>query len=388
MVYFKDGRAVLTILELIFLIVLSFTLEFNYLIADRAGMIYAVILLIDLVSFKYEYHSLNKAWRCAYKINAILQIIIQPIIFVILFRIFLSHFILNDAVFNLILKTSLLLLAYFLSEWSLIKNRIQVFKGTIAQLIVIFLICLGNNQAISFIVHDVNLDLTGMIVIHFINLVMLILLTGKAMVSWKFKVPGWKLNPNVRWWALGILCLPLLILNMSSWGSIEALFVKINLLAFLVLIVQVIFEEWLFRFVSIDLITYAFKKKCLRDTVYTMIISGLLFGFMHFGNLNDNSSLSAVFFQVSYASLLGIILAGIYFYSGTIWLPIILHFVCDFLGGAVSTFSSKKTSAALNTQACQVIWIDGILVVFVLFALWHIAVKGQAAIEETISKMK
>ena len=72
-------------------------------------------------------------------------------------------------------------------------------------------------------------------------------------------------------------------------------------------------------------------KNIFRDTGKGAVISGILFGIMHLINLRVAEPMD-VAVQAINAAAAGIMLADIYYYTGTLWTSIILHAAVDFGG--------------------------------------------------------
>lgn len=63
---------------------------------------------------------------------------------------------------------------------------------------------------------------------------------------------------------------------------------------------------------------------------YSIIVSGLIFGLMHFGNMLSGQALVQTVTQVLNASVIGIVFGVIYYKTKNIWSVIILHALWDF----------------------------------------------------------
>lgn len=63
---------------------------------------------------------------------------------------------------------------------------------------------------------------------------------------------------------------------------------------------------------------------------WTILLSAVVFGLMHLSNFGWQK-LDATISQVTYAWAFGLVLAAVYLYTGQLWLPMIFHFLNDFL---------------------------------------------------------
>ncbi len=98
---------------------------------------------------------------------------------------------------------------------------------------------------------------------------------------------------------------------------------------------------------------------------YSIIISGAIFGLMHFGNIFAGQAVSTTITQVITATGTGIIFGLIYYKTKNIWSVIILHGLWDFslfLGDAVTVTSTTEI-------------INGFSVIGILFAVLMICAE-------------
>lgn len=100
-------------------------------------------------------------------------------------------------------------------------------------------------------------------------------------------------------------------------------------------------EEFVFRGVIAALFLKKFGtgKKGVWKAV---AVSGLLFGLAHVSNILE-ASLEGVFVQVIIASMLGMLLAAIYFRSGCIWVTVFLHALIDVAAGITTGLYGNET---------------------------------------------
>ena len=120
-----------------------------------------------------------------------------------------------------------------------------------------------------------------------------------------------------------------------------------DLFAFLVVAVG---EEVLFRGIVFRMIDDQW------GTAVSLIASALIFGFVHIGN--DNAT---VWSSLAIAIEAGLLLAAAYKWSGTLWLPIGIHWSWNYFQGPVFGFavSGSGTSSVINPVIQGSDWLTG-----------------------------
>lgn len=383
----------MTLVEILILVFYMFQghqTQPNYWVFERreVQVAFIIVLLLGLILQKFEV--LNNCLMNLKKVNAELQILIRPLIVIMIIYWPLNTLLAKLQSFSV--EAYVLEIIGFVSAWLLITKQFQIAETPLARFFMIILVALGNDVMFAFVINYSCTGITERTMLKIINMGVLIILTGRAMKKWNFCLPEWRLNRHIKWWVLGTLCYPLIMLNPIGVWSVQSRPISIIAIGILALTLQVSLEEWLFRFVLMGLIVSWFMKKdseikysiAAREVI---VIDSILFGLMHFGNLNYSESMQATLFQVSYTFLVGIILAVIYLYSGTIWLPIILHWWIDFFGGVDANFYFTKIIDDASPQIIDLVQTDGMLFIFAFFALWYISKKGFSNVWSTLSKI-
>lgn len=111
------------------------------------------------------------------------------------------------------------------------------------------------------------------------------------------------------------------VIKTSSWYSL----LNIALLSFLIGIC----EEFLCRGWLLNEFLERFGKD-KKGIWYSIIISGIIFGLMHLGNIRAGQNISTTIIQVINATGIGIVFGTIYYKTKNIWSVIILHAFWDF----------------------------------------------------------
>jgi hypothetical protein len=109
-------------------------------------------------------------------------------------------------------------------------------------------------------------------------------------------------------------------------------------------------EEVLFRGIVFRMIDERW------GTMVAMIVSALIFGFVHISNQN-----ATVWSSVAIAVEAGLMLAAAYKWSGTLWLPIGIHWSWNFFQGPVFGFavSGNETQSLLKSVINGPEWLTG-----------------------------
>jgi membrane protease YdiL (CAAX protease family) len=122
-----------------------------------------------------------------------------------------------------------------------------------------------------------------------------------------------------------------------------------------------IVEEYTFRGLIFGQLVPVLQKKWS-----SLLVAGLIFGNIHWLNLAHQTFFPTLL-QVIQVSGFGMLCCAFYLRSGTLLLPILLHFLLDFMG----LYSSHSTSTTtVNLPATLVITL-----IYVATALWFVRAK-------------
>lgn len=91
------------------------------------------------------------------------------------------------------------------------------------------------------------------------------------------------------------------------------------------------FEEIIFRGLILVLLLEKLSEKSF-GLLKAIVISSLIFGFVHLINLFDGASIGNTVLQVGYSFLIGLLFAVFYLKTKNIWLIMILHALYNFFG--------------------------------------------------------
>ena len=88
-------------------------------------------------------------------------------------------------------------------------------------------------------------------------------------------------------------------------------------------------EETMFRAAAIPIGLMYLKSE--KKIAYTLIITSIVFGALHFVNVTGGGAPSVILMQVIATTFMGIYFAALFMISGSILVPIIVHAVWDYL---------------------------------------------------------
>lgn len=308
------------------------------------------------------------------KLKHIISILFLPFIFLII----TNGILYRIQVLEPSIATLLVIIDLLLSVLVLIPI-VFVEYGTIDQNIfrlgaVIVLMASLLFSSVGFITKNIFLNeivLSGIIIpIIFLPCVYLIVKQWGYQFNLNLKIQK---NFNFQWLALLFLLLfmvwfPFFKIYLSigdSWSTIiwrwnfnylnpfNSIVYKSALLVFLSALEAALFEE-VARYLFLLLTLSTLEKKKLR-LLFAILISDILFALFHYSNLFDNQrTIQSVNQQVIATLGFGIFSAVLYLYTGQIWLPILMHFLMDFLsfsltplGGAAGLIASSTNGELL-----------------------------------------
>lgn len=163
-------------------------------------------------------------------------------------------------------------------------------------------------------------------------------------------------------------------LIMKGWPS-QPLNSPPRILLFLVLTAIIgMSEDFLCRAVLAQTLLERYGNK-KYGPVLAVLLSTLLFSVMHFLNIFSGGNPGQVLLQVLNAASAGIMLATVYFTTGNIWVPVILHALWDLISMfdmEDGIFQSGATFAGnLNENGTVETWIVTALLLLYAFVLYR-----------------
>lgn len=135
-------------------------------------------------------------------------------------------------------------------------------------------------------------------------------------------------------------------------------------------------EEFVFRGVIATLFLKKFGTK--RTGVWkAVVVSGVLFGIAHVSNILEGS-LEGVLVQAVIASVLGMLLAAIYFRTGCIWVTVFLHALIDVAAGITTGLYGNETLMDTVSSYSLVNLVSCVPYLIVLLVLLRKKKAGEA----------
>ena len=146
-----------------------------------------------------------------------------------------------------------------------------------------------------------------------------------------------------------------------------------------------IFEETE-RYLAIIILLAGFNQYRNLRVPIAIYGSALLFGLSHLGNVDWNGET----FEATIAQVIGVMGSGflwavLYLYSGKLWLPMIFHFLMDYLANLQSGWNSAGWQ--FNSWATD--YISEVLMVLVPLAVtvWMMYGKRREVLEENADRL-
>ena len=185
-----------------------------------------------------------------------------------------------------------------------------------------------------------------------------------------------KLGERKRWWlSFLIVCLIIVafcIPNQNFWVALD-----IGLLAG-------VSEELMFRGIVLGFLLKLMTNKSDSRwrVMLCLTISSLLFGGFHYVNLSMQS-FSGTTYQVINAAAFGMILGALYIKSGTLLVPMALHFISDFLFAIIGGLPKSNYTPVQNSE-----WLGLVLSVLIYLVIALIIVNHKPSDNKILPKLK
>lgn len=154
-------------------------------------------------------------------------------------------------------------------------------------------------------------------------------------------------------WSIPVVILLGVVLRLvrNPWSQVNGRFVVVALLATLLVGLS---EELLIRGYFVDVL-----REAGLGLVWVGVISSVVFGLLHGANILNGQDAKTTVQQVVASALMGLGLFASLVLTGSLWLPIVLHFLFDFslvVGGSVK----KEGSAAKKDEAVLILAMYGL----------------------------
>lgn len=218
-----------------------------------------------------------------------------------------------------------------------------------------------------------------------------VLIITIAMHSWGFGLAKFKINQKI---SLGVLALILIFMlcdcflnafnSSNSWlNFLTSWSFKVNYFNWKMVLLGIgtgISEEFLFRFVILNLFLVIFRKY-KNQVVWGVLVSGLIFGLTHFINLGEQT-LSATSIQALSAIFSGFLFAAIYLYTDSLLIPILYHSLLDTLAFIVT---GTTTTLSPNMYDWQVTIF--LMILYTLLVIFLLSGKRREVVESNVKRV-
>ena len=143
-------------------------------------------------------------------------------------------------------------------------------------------------------------------------------------------------------------------------------------------------EELMFRGIVLAFVLKLMMRKSTAQwrVIASLVISALIFGGFHYINLTSQS-FGYTSFQVINAAALGMLLGAVYIKSGTIIVPMALHFIYDFLVTLVKGMSATNYTTVQSSQ-----WIGLTLYVLIYSIIAVSIINHKPSDNKILPKLK
>ncbi|WKN29142.1 CPBP family intramembrane metalloprotease [Apilactobacillus kunkeei] len=143
-------------------------------------------------------------------------------------------------------------------------------------------------------------------------------------------------------------------------------------------------EELMFRGIVLAFVLKLMMRKTTSQSrvIASLIISALIFGAFHYINLSSQS-FGYTSLQVINAAALGMLLGAVYIKSGTIIVPMALHFIYDFM---ITIATGMPENNYTNVQISQ--WIGLTLYVLIYSIIAVSIINHKPSDNKILPKLK
>ena len=152
-----------------------------------------------------------------------------------------------------------------------------------------------------------------------------------------------------------------------------------NIITVILLYILVgIFEDFLTRGITLNILLDKYGKT-KRGIWFSIFLSSLIFGVIHFTNIFTGASFEGVLIQVISATCIGMYFSAIYLRSGSVWVVALLHGFYDVVVSIPSFFDVKEivdVSSEYGDTISNYSWSNLIIgLIFILLSLFLLRKK-------------
>ena len=253
------------------------------------------------------------------------------------------------------------------------KNKKQLIKS-----LVVCVLCLIPFFAVGRYVNTIENDIIAALIKTVVRIIActILLLYVKKEYKIELGIKTENLIIGIIWYGIVIfifICvMPWLSYEEPEISLIEAL--PALLFYFVVYMIVGMFEEVLCRGFLFNVFKayWGDNKKGVYRAAW---LSALMFGSLHFFNLNGSNTLSTIT-QVIYATFFGMLFAAIYYRSGNLLSCTILHGLVDFVGTIWTCFAEDR-AAQIAAEKTTDINVESSIIILIMTVPFMISALVQ-----------
>lgn len=317
------------------------------------------------------------------KLNAWLQVIMQPLILVFAWDVITREIITllqlpSRGVITMMILYYFIMFAPFASvigklmHWSIERLMFIVW---VPQVVFTPLIALPTDLIDNnFLLQALSTGAVGAVAFF--------ILTTTVMRVWHLSWPGLKphFSGAFNWWIFAGLVIFDLAYTYYNVGEVPNLHLAtwaFTLSAF----EAALLEETLFRFAILGILFYAWRNFNQR-LPWALVTSSVLFGLVHLMNVGPQQWEMTVIQALSAAGI-GLFFATVYVYTGQLWLTMIMHFLLDW-----TAFMASGT-VLMTGKVTMYDWLSTVieLVIFIGIAVWMMFGQRRQVMERHVDRL-
>ncbi|RRK11377.1 CPBP family intramembrane metalloprotease [Lactiplantibacillus garii] len=285
------------------------------------------------------------------------------------------------------------LVVAFVPVGYVVTAKIQSVVGRIAVLISAIFSGLIGAQPTLFALPLLNVPATFSMVSDagILGAVGFVITVGVLMVAWGFRLPAWRLNRRASRGLVGLIIIVGVVFSLwnafSDGATWATTFTRWNFQLknatwkmFLSGLEPGIAEEWLYRYAVLTILLTAFRHSRFQ-LLWSVGLSGGLFGLWHFTNVLAGQSWQATGEQMIFAATLGWFLAVVYLYTGSITASMAIHAAIDILSMMASGSQTMTVPDAFEWQT-----IGLTVVVFVALTIFFLTGRRRRVMQAYVDQ--
>lgn len=364
------------------LLILAMMMVRNYEF-NRHRVFELLLIMVLVLAIGLAIEMLDHLPAIVKRLNAWLQILVQPLILVVAWDVITREIIVllhlpARGVVTLMIAYYFVMFAPFASVvGGQLKFSIErfIFALWLSQVVFIPLIALPQDLVNNhFLILTLSTGAVG--TVAYFVLIMTVMRAWK--LSWPGLRPQW--SGDFNWWLLAglvFIYLAFLVINPGGLPAFSKLTWQMTMTAF----EAGVFEETLFRFALLGILFYAWRNFKQR-LPWAIITSSLLFGLAHLTNAIAQQW-DMTLLQALTAFALGLFFATVYVYTGQLWLAMVMHGLLDW-----TSFIATGTEIMPGTTSWQD-WAFTLLILLIFggITVWMMFGKRRHVMDRHVARL-